>query len=189
MKADEPGNLPVHRFAAWSAAAAFALAAMPLSSPAAEPAASSPDATTDVRNWFNDPFFQISHAIDGCPVPMGPYITQTERRVQAHHRAERGTSCWLAGQCTEPNFYRYDEGIAQAIRAALAADNPFADSTLWVTVQGRVVYVEGCVHDTSMPPRIEAYIRKIPNVQTAAAIVRTDASQRIPYRVRSEARP
>src|SRR5260221_13668671 len=96
------------------------------------------------KNWFNDPFFQISNALPACPVPVGPLVTEDERRVQSHHRAEKGTTCWLAGKCERPNFYAYDADIAEAIRSALKTANPFARSTLWVTVQGRVVYIEGC---------------------------------------------
>ena len=106
-----------------------------------------------------------------CPVPAGPYLDETERRVQAHSRAERGTTCWLSGQCDRPNFYAYDKDIAEALRVALRQRNPFADSTLWVTVQGRIVYFEGCVVDERIAPDLEAFARSAPNVQQAVALV------------------
>src|SRR5450631_1130432 len=123
------------------------------------------------RNWFNDPFFQITAALPDCPVPAGPRVTEAERRVQAHHRAEKGTTCWLAGQCERPNAYAYDADIAAAIRSALSTAQPFGGSTLWVTVQGRVVYVEGCVLEQRMEADLEGFARAIPGVQQAIAIV------------------
>jgi hypothetical protein len=127
------------------------------------------------RNWFNDPFFQVSTRVAGCPLPAGPYLTEPEMRVQSHGRAERGTTCWLAGQCERPNSYAYDKDIAQAVQAAFQSHHPVPRSSLWVTVQRRVVFVEGCVSQadahTNAGPRLEAMIRNIPDVERAIAIV------------------
>lgn len=133
------------------------------------------------RNWFNDPFFQISSAIADCPPPLGPFITEAERRVQSHHRAEKGTTCWLAGLCERPNFYLYDAGIAEALRAQLAAQARFEDTSLWITVQGRVVYIEGCVRNMKTEREIEAFVRGIPHVQQAIALVAVAGAERVPY--------
>jgi hypothetical protein len=143
-------------------------------------------AAPERQNWFNDPFFQISNAIPECPVPAGPLITEQERRVQSHHRAERGTTCWLSGQCDRPNFYAYDADIADAIKSALKASNPFDRATLWVTVQGRVVYFEGCVPDQAMEPALEAFAKSVAGVQQAiAAVFVKGAAPRPPYRLLS----
>jgi hypothetical protein len=138
-----------------------------------------------VRNWFDDPFFQISSAIVGCPLPAGPFVSESERRVQMHHRAERGTTCWLAGQCERPNSYAYDADIAAAFEAAMRRDNPFADTTLWVTVQGRVVTIEGCTVREAQAAELEAFAGALPYVQRAIAIVRTNPAARPPYPLRS----
>ncbi len=137
------------------------------------------------RNWFDDPFFQIASSVPNCPEPAGPRITEAERLPQTHHRAERGTTCWLAGQCDRPNSYAYDADIAAALRAKLAqASNPFAAATLWVTVQGRVVYLEGCVPDPAMEAALERFAGAIPNVQQAiAAVFVNDGTARPPYRL------
>jgi hypothetical protein len=74
-------------------------------------------------------------------------------REQAHRRAEKGTTCWLANDCERPKAYAYDADIGQAIRAAFARTDAFADTTLWITVQGRVVYVEGCARHTDPSQR------------------------------------
>jgi len=138
----------------------------------------------ELRNWFGDPFFPISAAIADCPLPAGPYVDEAEQRVQAHHRAERGTTCWLARACDRPNAYAYDAEIATALQAALRERHPFTDTSVWITVQGRVVYLEGCVARPAQAAELEAFARAIPNVQQAIAIVRDDPRARPPYRLR-----
>jgi fermentation-respiration switch protein FrsA (DUF1100 family) len=138
------------------------------------------------RNWFDDPFFQMTAALADCPLPAGPFITAAERQVQAHHRAERGTTCWLAGQCDRPNDYAYDQDIAAAFRSAWAQHPPqVGDTTLWVTVQGRVVYLEGCATRAAATAALEAFANSLPNVRQAIANLRTQPSERAPYPLRS----
>ena len=77
--------------------------------------------------------------------------------------------------------------IRDRFKAALRNNNAFAATTLWVTVQGRVVYIEGCVTRASQEAELEAFARSLPHVQQALAIVRSDASARPPYRLRHPA--
>jgi BON domain len=142
------------------------------------------EAGEEWQNWFNDPFFRVSADIADCPLPAGPFTTESDKRIQAHHRAEKGTTCWLAKECDRPNAYAYDQDIATALQAAVRERNPFAGTSLWVTVQGRVVYIEGCAQRESQTAEIEAFARALPHVQQAIAIVRTEPSSRAPYRVR-----
>ncbi len=137
-----------------------------------------------LQNWFDDPFFQISAALPDCPLPAGPFVTESEKRVQAHHRAEKGTTCWLAKECDRPNAYAYDHDIAASFQRAARAGDLFPGTTLWVTVQGRVLYIEGCATEDSVVQKIEAFARSLPHVQQAIAIVRTDPRSRPPYKVR-----
>jgi len=143
----------------------------------------------DLRNWFNDPFFRISAAIPDCPLPAGPFVDESDKRVQAHRRAEKGTTCWLAKECDRPNAYAYDQDIAAAFKAAVRERHPFPGTSLWVTVQGRVVYIEGCAGQASQAAEIEAFARSLPHVQQAIAILRTDPSARPPYKLRSGREP
>jgi hypothetical protein len=137
------------------------------------------------RNWFGDPFFQVSAADPGCPLPAGPFVDERGRREQAHRRAEKGTTCWLAGQCERPKAYLYDADIAASAQQAFAAAaDRFAGSTLWVTVQGRVVYVEGCARDAAQVADAETLARAQPYVEQAVAIVRVPPARTPPYRVR-----
>ena len=133
------------------------------------------------RNWFNDPFFQVTTQVPNCPVPAGPFLTDAEKRVQSHGRAERGTTCWLAGKCERPNSYAYDQDIADAVQAVFRTQNPAPRSALWVTVQRRVVFVEGCVADSRTGPRLETLIRAaVPDAERVIAIVYVKKAARRP---------
>lgn len=115
-------------------------------------------------NPFGDPFVQVTQG-RACPAPLGPAYTETTRRQEAHSRIERGTSCWLAGQCKESNSYRYDAAVARAVVAALRADAMLADTAIWVTAQRRFIYLEGCVATRVQADRAEALAKAVPDVQ------------------------
>ena len=137
------------------------------------------------RNWFDDPFFRISTSLADCPEPAGPYVTEAEMRGQSHHRAEKGTSCWLAGQCDRPSSYAYDADIAVALRTALQEREPLPESALWVMVRARIVYVEGCARTRSTAAAVEALARSLPDVQQVVTNVRVDPRSPVPYRRRT----
>jgi len=147
-------------------------------------AATAAGADDTLRNWFDDPFFAVSALVADCPPPAGPFVDEAERRVQAHRRAEKGTTCWLAGVCERPNAYAYDRDIAAALQVALRERPPLAASSLWVTVQGRVMYIEGCATTPSEVDALQALARSLPQVEQVIAIVRTDPAAAPPYRVR-----
>ncbi len=135
-----------------------------------------------LRNWFDDPFFQATAAIAGCPLPAGPFTDEAGRREQSHRRAEKGTTCWLAGECDRPKAYAYDRDIAARLQVLLPVRVPA--TSLWVTVQGRVVYVEGCTDRPGLEREIETLVRGVEGVQQAIAIVREDPRGPVPYRSR-----
>jgi hypothetical protein len=115
-------------------------------------------------NPFNDPFLQAT-AGRPCPAPLGPAYSEDERRVEAHSRLERGTTCWLAGQCAEPNAYRYDEANAIDAAARLRRDPTLAAIAIWVTAQRRFIYLEGCVGDAAQAARAEALVKGVQDVE------------------------
>jgi len=115
-------------------------------------------------NPFGDPFVQVT-AGKPCPAPLGPAYTEAQRRVEAHSRVERGTTCWLAGKCAEPNAYRYDAANAIAASAALQRDLTLASSAIWLTAQRRFIYLEGCVADQAQALKIEAIVKALPDVE------------------------
>lgn len=112
------------------------------------------------KNWFNDPFFQISAGVPSCPAPLGPMITAAERNAEAHYRVERGTSCWMEGKCSKPNSYLYDAPIADALRKYFTQTNDFGNTSLWLIVQRRFVMVQGCIVQAEQAEKIEAIIRE-----------------------------
>ena len=135
-----------------------------------------------LRNWFNDPFFQVRGGIAECPVPLGPLTTESQMRAESHYRAERGTSCWLEKKCSKPNAYLYDAGIAAAVRERFAASTVLQDASLWITVQRRFVFVEGCVAAASLDGAVEALLRDLPDVERVLVNVTRDPRARPPYR-------
>jgi len=135
------------------------------------------------RNWFDDPFFQLSRGLPACPVPEGPVYTEAERREQMHSRLERGTSCWLAGRCAEPNAYAYDRRIAEAVRPALAAVPGVRRASVWVTVQRRWVYLQGCVPSRTLARRLERAARGLPEVEKVVTDLMPGTRGRPPYPV------
>lgn len=123
------------------------------------------------RNWFDDPFFQLSSGLPNCPVPLGPLLTREEQRREAHGRIERGTSCWLAGKCRDSNAYRYDKALASPVEAALKAVPGIARSSVWVTIQRRWVFLEGCVADKEQIARLEQAARRVPDVESVVPML------------------
>jgi hypothetical protein len=120
---------------------------------------------TERKNWFDDPFFQVSSGVAACPRPLGPLMTFEEQRREAHGRVERGTSCWLAGKCRDSNAYRYDKPLAPQVEAALKAVPGIERSSVWVTIQRRWVYLEGCVASPVLAAQLEHAARQVPEVE------------------------
>jgi hypothetical protein len=135
------------------------------------------------KNWFGDPFFQLSNAIPACPEPLGPLMTEDEALRDSHHRSERGTRCHLEGRCRYPSSYDYDKEIAASIKARADAFLPHS-STLWVLVQGRRVWIYGCVADGYRRGHLEKALRAIPDVELAMEEVRKGTRGPVPYRAK-----
>ena len=147
---------------------------------------SQPAGPGERRNWFEDPFFQVSSGVPACPVPLGPLLTADEQRREAHERIERGTSCWLAGKCRDSNAYRYDKTLAPQDQAALKAVPGIERSSVWVTVRRRWVFLEGCVASSDQVARLERAAREVPEVE--AVVPTLSVGREAPrYRLRDEA--
>jgi hypothetical protein len=130
------------------------------------------------RNWFDDPFFQVSEGLAACPRPLGPLLTFDEQRREAHWRAERGTSCWLAGACSDSNAYRYDKALAPKVaQALLSVPGVAGGSSVWVTVQRRWVFLEGCVSSTAQARALERAARQVPDVETVVPMLSVGTRQ------------
>ncbi|WP_245623555.1 BON domain-containing protein [Paraburkholderia nodosa] len=167
------------------AGAALAQSQAGASAPAsnAEHAANAPDVQR--KNWYNDPFFALSNAISACPQPLGPRMTKAEADDDAHYRVERGTTCWLAHKCSKPNSYLYDVDIAAAIRQQLQGDALFAGTSIWITVQRRFVYAEGCVGPGFDSAALERRLAAIPDVEQVFVRVSSNPQGALPYKTLS----
>ena len=117
------------------------------------------------RNYFDDPFVQVTDGLANCPAQKGPQITLAEMQAAAHYRAERGTSCYQSGRCRLPNAYLYDKEIIPRVKKALLTDGGFGDTRVWVEGQRRWVWITGCVRTPDQSRRIESTVRAIGDVE------------------------
>jgi hypothetical protein len=135
------------------------------------------------KNWFGDPYFQLSSAITPCPEPLGPLMTEDEALRDSHHRSERGTRCHLEGRCRHPSSYDYDKEIAANVKTKADAFAP-RPSTLWVLVQGRRVWIYGCVPQGYRRGGLEKALRTVHDVELAMEEVRIGGGGEVPYRTK-----
>jgi hypothetical protein len=160
----------------WRAAALLFVMSASLHAQQTDPSA------TERKNWYNDPFFTLSHAMADCPLPLGPMMTKAQMEDDAHYRVERGTTCWLAHKCTKPNSYMYDAPIADAIQAQFNDAKGLDGTSIWITVQRRFVYAEGCVPASFDAHALQQRLEAIPDVEQVFMRVTTDPHAPLPYK-------
>jgi hypothetical protein len=117
------------------------------------------------RNAFDDPFTVVTHGLNGCPAAEGPLLTEEQVRKEAHDRAQRGTSCWLAGRCRLHNAYLYDKEIIPRVVKAVSADGRYGDTSVWALGQRRWVWLKGCVAKPEQRDALEQLVRQIDDVE------------------------
>ena len=111
-------------------------------------------------NYQLDPFAQATSGFPACPTVAPPTLTLDQMRMQAHQRAERGTSCCLAGTCECGGAYKRDPEINARVVAALRGDKRFRDTSLWVTTTRKFVTLQGCVRTTLQKRALERLVRR-----------------------------
>src|SRR5215469_7376869 len=116
------------------------------------------------RTYRLDPFIQATSAYAGCPEGKPPDLTEQEMRTQAHERAERGTSCCLAGTCECGGAYKRDPEINERVTAAIRTDSRFRDTSIWVTTTRKFVTLQGCVHSSAQKRALEQLVKRQPDV-------------------------
>jgi hypothetical protein len=116
------------------------------------------------RNFFDDPFVQVTSAIAGCPVPEGPGETQAELAALAHVRAQHGTSCYLSGRCRLPNSYLYDKEIIPRVAQFIKLDGRFDNTSVWVLGERRLVTLMGCVQSREQAVEMEEAVALVDDV-------------------------
>lgn len=121
-------------------------------------------AAEEPRTYQLDPFAQATDGYASCPAAKPPVLTEQEMRVQAHGRAERGTSCCLAGTCECGGAYRRDPEINDRVAAAIRGEKRFRDTSVWVTTMRKFVTLQGCVRTTAQRKALEHLVKRQPDV-------------------------
>nr|WP_240702164.1 hypothetical protein [Trinickia terrae] len=142
-------------------------------------------------NRGNDPFFQISKAIADCPEPLGPLENEQEWNDEAHYRIERGNSCWIEGRCRLSNGYLYDKEIKEAVDRRLANINYAThwrdNTTIWLMLQRRFIYVQGCVAPDFDKQKFLSELAKTADVERVIDDTTTDPkASTLPYKTLAE---
>lgn len=116
------------------------------------------------RTYVVDPFAQATAGALDCPVVQPPALTEYQMRIQAHERAERGTSCCLAGTCECGGAYKRDPEINARVVAALQARADLGNTSIWVTTMRKFVTLQGCVRTSAQKRAIERLVKRQPDV-------------------------
>jgi len=112
-----------------------------------------------------DPFAQATRGFATCPEIKPPYVTLERMHIIAHERAERGTMCALEGRCEPGGAYKRDPEINERVRAAVAAERKFADTSVWVTTTRKFVTLQGCVRTQAERRALVAFVAKQQGVE------------------------
>ncbi len=127
-------------------------------------AAAIPAPVVGADSYQLDPFEQATAGFAACPVVPPPTLTLQQMRTQAHERAERGTSCCLAGTCECGGAYKRDPEINARVAAAIRDNARFRDASIWVTTMRKFVTLQGCVRTAVQKRALERLVRRQPDV-------------------------
>ena len=126
---------------------------------------SPPTHAQERRNYFDDPFVQVTSSLPGCPIAEEPLITLDEMRSQSHGRVDRGTTCFRSGRCRLPNAYAYDKEIIPRVAQFIRQDDRFDNTSVWILGQRRWVFLKGCVVSEEQSDALERAVRGIDDVE------------------------
>ena len=85
-------------------------------------------------------------------------------RTSAHERAERGTSCCLAGTCECGGAYKRDPEINERVAKAVRDARSFRDTSIWITTTRKFVTLQGCVRTRAQQRALERLVKRQPDV-------------------------
>jgi hypothetical protein len=125
-----------------------------------------------------DPFAQATSGYEGCPAASPPVLDEQQLRSQAHSRAERGTSCCLAGTCECGGAYKHDAEINERVVEAIRADKRFYDTAVWVTTTRGFVSLQGCVRSLAQKNTLGRVVKH----QAGVALVWNEVTTRRPVK-------
>ena len=81
-----------------------------------------------------------------------------------HERTQHGTSCYTSGRCRLPNSYQYDAEIIPRVQKYIQYDPRFADTSVWVLGQRRIVTLKGCVQSVEQGRLLEQSVGLVDDV-------------------------
>ena len=116
------------------------------------------------QSYLLDPFAQATGGYGGCPAVMAPALDEQQMRAQAHSRAERGTSCCLAGTCECGGPYKHDTEINDRVVEAIKSAKRFRNTALWVTTTRGFVTLRGCVRSLAQKNALGRAVKHQPGV-------------------------
>jgi osmotically-inducible protein OsmY len=116
------------------------------------------------QSYLLDPFAQATSGYHGCTAVAPPILDEQQMRSQAHSRAERGTSCCLAGTCECGGPYKHDAEINDRVVEAIRADKRFRDTAVWVTTTRGFVSLQGCVRGPAQKNALGRTVKRLPGV-------------------------
>jgi BON domain len=117
--------------------------------------------------YLLDPFAQATAGLDGCPPVAAPVLDDQQMRAQAHSRAERGTSCCLAGTCECGGPYKHDAEINDRVVRAIRGEKRVRDTAVWVTTTRGFVTLQGCVRGEAQ----KSVLERVTKAQAGVVIV------------------
>jgi hypothetical protein len=112
-----------------------------------------------------DPFARATQGFAACPEQAPPLLTAEQARTEAHVRVERGLRCAMEGKCEPGGAYKRDAEINDRVRASIAGERRFADTSVWVTTSRRWVTLQGCVRSAEQRKALVAFVAKLADVE------------------------
>ena len=142
-----------------------------------------PGVAQERRNYFEDPFVQVTSAVQGCPVPRPPGMTEQELRDAAHVRAQHGGSCYRSGRCRLPNSYLYDKEIIPRVAQYIRQDGRFDGTSVWILGERRLVTLMGCVQSPEQAEQLERAVMLVDDVMGVINTLQVDPKAKPRYPV------
>lgn len=112
-----------------------------------------------------DPFARATAGDPRCPEQPPPLLSAADARNEAHVRVERGLRCAMDGSCEPGGAYKRDPEINERMRALIAADPRFADTSVWVTTTRKWVTLQGCVRSAAQHRLLVRVVSRAPGVE------------------------
>ena len=143
------------------------------------------DAPEARRNWYNDP---SSRCRGTWPNAVAARPVDDPGRDDGRRALPRRTRHHLLARASlhEAEFYMYDAPIADAVKAHFAGSDRLHGTSLWITVQRRFIYVEGCADTAFDQPALQRELEALPDVEQVFVRITDDPRKRLPYKARGQ---